>query len=97
MDREKVINGLENTEIMLQQAIDRGGEMAVMGAFKCLNSVIDALAMLKEQKSLEPYACEGDMMCGNGCEIVGYIRESDGKIERLSNYCPHCGRPVKWD
>ena len=53
--------------------------------------------LLKEQEPLEPYACEGDMKCGNGCEIVGYIRESDGKIERLSNYCPYCGRPVKWD
>lgn len=53
--------------------------------------------LLKEQVPLEPYACEGDMMCGNGCEIVGYIRESDGKIECLANYCPYCGRPVKWD
>ena len=53
--------------------------------------------LLKEQEPLEPYACEGDMKCGNGCEIVGYIRESDGKIERLANYCPYCGRPVKWD
>ena len=51
MDREKVIKGLENTEIMLKQAVDRGGEMAVMGAFKCYNHVSDALALLKEQKS----------------------------------------------
>lgn len=53
-DREKVIKGLENTEIMLKQAVDRGGEMAVMGAFKCYNHVSDALALLKEQ----PLRCE---------------------------------------
>lgn len=47
-DREKVVQGLEETGIMLTQAVDRGGEMAVMGAFKCLNRVTDALALLKE-------------------------------------------------
>ena len=69
---------------------------------ECLLQKYDELkekydALLKEQEPLEPYECEGDMICGNGCEIVGYIRESDGKIERLSNFCPYCGRPVKWD
>ena len=49
-DRETVIKGLEETETMLIQAVDRGGEMAVMGAFKCLNCVTNALALLKEQE-----------------------------------------------
>lgn len=47
---EKVIKGLEEAEIILAQAVDRGGEMAVMGAFRCLNRVTDALAMLKAQE-----------------------------------------------
>ena len=47
-DREKIIKWLEETEIMLIQAVDSGGEMSVMGAFKCLNRVTDAIAMLKE-------------------------------------------------
>lgn len=51
IDREKVIKGLEETEGMLTRAVDRGGEMAVMGAFKCLNCVTDALALLKEQEA----------------------------------------------
>ena len=64
----------------------------------CSTEIIEnVISLLKEQVPLEPYACEGDMKCGNGCEIVGYIRESDGNIERLTNYCPYCGRPVKWD
>lgn len=50
IDRKKVIKGLEETEGMLTRAVDRGGEMAVMEAFKCLNRVTDALALLKEQE-----------------------------------------------
>lgn len=50
-DREKVIKGLEEAETMLIQAVDRGGEMAVMGAFKCYNHVSDARALLKEQEA----------------------------------------------
>lgn len=52
IDREKVIKGLEETEIRLKQAVDRGGEMSVMGAFKCLNNVTDAIALLKEQETI---------------------------------------------
>lgn len=50
IDREKVIKGLEEAEIMLEQAADRGGEMAVMRAFKCYNHVFDALVLLKKQE-----------------------------------------------
>ena len=69
MDKEKVIKGLENTEIMLKQAVDRGGEMAVMGAFKCYNHVSDALALLKEQqeqidKLIEESASNAEMAEG---------------------------------
>ena len=51
MDREKVIKGLEEAEIMLIQAVDRGGKMAAMGALKCLNRVTDAIALLKAQEA----------------------------------------------
>jgi len=68
IDRDKVIKGLEETEIMLTQAVDRGGEMAVMGAFKCLNRVKDALALLKEQEQkLVCPKCNGQpksVICG---------------------------------
>lgn len=52
MDNEKIIKRLEEAKLMLTQAVDRGGEMAVMGAFKCLNSVTDALTLLKEQEAI---------------------------------------------
>ena len=49
IDRKKVIKGLEETEIMLKRTVDRGGEMAVMGAFNCYNHVSNAIALLIEQ------------------------------------------------
>lgn len=73
MDREKVIKGLEEAETMLTQAVNRGGEMAVMGAFKCLNHVSDALAILQEQEDL-------------GTELtnaVELIHKKNERIEKL--------------
>lgn len=84
MEREKLIKEWES--VLSRDPLDAPWDL-----------IDETLTLLKEQEPLEPYACEGDMKCGNGCEIVGYIRESDGKIERLANYCPYCGRPVKWD
>jgi hypothetical protein len=57
----------------------------------------DAVAVLKDLEPLEPYVCEGDVKCGNCCEIVGYVRETDGVVERLAKHCPECGRKVKWE
>ena len=92
----------ECKEQLMEDAFDLLKEDCHNCKLECLLQKYDELkeeydALLKEQEPIEPYACEGDMKCGNGCEIVGYIRESDGKIERLANYCPYCGRPVKWD
>lgn len=91
-DREKVIKGLEEAETMLIQAVDRGGEMAVMGAFKCLNRVTDTLALLKEQEPVEPIEerlndIDCIYRCGN-CKTHFYYRQQ--------KYCAICGRMVKW-
>ena len=86
IDREKVIKGLEEAEIMLIQAVDRGGEMAVMEAFKCLNRVTDALTLLKEQAAVEPKLdAFGHPYCPK-CKILVY---------ETWKFCPHCGKQVK--
>lgn len=92
-DREKVIKGLEETEIMLKQAVDRGGEMAVMGAFKCYNHVSDAIAMLKEQEPKPQSYKEHDIFhlpfCPNTvCNAV---------LDKYWHYCPYCGTKFYWD
>jgi len=97
--REKVIKGLEETEIMLSQAVDRGGGMSVIGAFKCLNSVTDTIALLKEQEPksvLSNRVCESDQ-----CRYVrkGFCPKCHQEVEWLLNrsYCGFCGQAVKWD
>ena len=90
IDREKVIKGLENTEIMLKQAVDRGGEMAVMGAFKCYNHVSDALALLKEQEAVKPVK----QIEQNEWTACGNCKKH---IISKWTFCPYCGRSVKWE
>lgn len=54
----------------------------------------DALAMLKEQEAVEPREClypRGTYACGF-CDYVP-IGNKDGY---RANYCPECGRRVKW-
>ena len=99
IDREKVIKGLEETEIMLKQAVDRGGEMAVMGAFKCYNHVSDALSLLKEREPVKPVdQGDGSYICDNCGETVGWEELDVFGIDPVKyKYCPGCGRKVKWD
>lgn len=85
-DREKVIKGLENTEIMLKQAVDRGGEMAVMGAFKCYNHVSDALALLKEQEAVVPITEHHLFLCPV-CKKT---------LFREQKFCHECGKHIEW-
>lgn len=70
MDREKIIEGLEDTQVKLTMAVDRGGEMSVMSAFNCLNNVTRAIALLKEH---EHEVCEN---CPYKLEDIGDF--SDG-------------------
>ncbi len=93
MVREKVVNGLEETEIMLKQAVDHGGEMAVMVAFKCLNHVTDALALLKEPETVlhrdDGYYCP---QCSTTATRIMGVQ----KLHPGTHYCPYCGQAVKW-
>lgn len=94
-DREKVIKGLEETEIMLKQAVDRGGEIAVMGAFKCYNHVSDARAFLKEQEAVEPVTQSSVYDPDTWFFVCGSCKK--GVIDRGDKFCRWCGQAVKWD
>jgi len=54
-------------------------------------------AVLKNEEAIEPIEDEdGDFLCGRGrCSCVGSRRQN--KIVRLCNFCPVCGKAVKWD
>jgi len=103
MDREKVIKGLEHC---LSRYVDGlcddcpyMGELdkSYMIPMKCKEIIMrDALELLKEQEAVEPIKpldkdddytfmcsnCKGELFCGD------VIRD---------NFCPTCGRSVKWE
>ena len=66
----------------------------------CINVLMsDALALLKAQEPVKPSEPDeyGTQYCGACGSAVGYELESPviGCIKY--NYCPSCGKPVKWD
>ena len=93
-DREKVIKGLE-CAIGIRGVKDCDN-CPYDYDFNCLGCDIvmrDALALLKEQEPVEPRWTHPEvgtnlLMCG-GCGIAIPF----GK----PNYCPWCGKEVKWD
>lgn len=58
----------------------------------------DALKLLKEQEAVNPIAKEDDTyecICG---AVVGWDElDVSGMVQTRFNYCPFCGRPVKWE
>ena len=59
----------------------------------------DALALMKEQEAVEPYI-DGDEAKCPICKWVRLTRQElvgDSLLEdHFFNFCPHCGRRVKW-
>jgi len=56
-------------------------------------------ALLKEQEAVEPIFEQDSMVCGVcGHEVIWQKMLGDGiwADEKL-DYCPHCGRLVKWE
>lgn len=97
IDREKVIKGLEihtkpNSRCVGCPYPNNGlcGDQLYM----------DALTLLKEQDTVTPEFVRNEWRCGAcGHVVLTYcfdINEGEmGKV--IANYCPSCGRKVKWD
>ena len=96
MDREKVIKGLGCCKYgycpicpYYDTALGGGCDM-----------YDDALAILKEQEPLKPHksdAYASMWLCG-ACNGVVALKEPYSEDWYIScEYCPHCGRKVKWD
>ena len=92
-DREKVIKGLH--QHCEGSMFDRCGECPYYEIadepFQCRDALLmDALFLLKEQEVVEPKRIDGKrnhfIKCGNcNCDLMTGFQ-----------FCPHCGRPVKW-
>lgn len=93
LDREKVIKGLE-------EAI-RTIETHVPERYRGYSRLAchDAIALLREQEAVRPETIVRTgmreeptihaLVCGNCHKIMGYCV--------VYNFCPWCGRAVKWD
>ena len=103
MDREKVsevIKGLECCSVNFTDCVcgEEIDECPYCGTKKCIDNLMrDALELLKAQEPVKPYAeyCEHTgtkwLVCGACHEPMNKTSE-----ETWSNYCPNCGRAVKW-
>lgn len=96
VDREKVIRAVDSCfDYWLDQ-------------HRCLNPLelehvrqykAEALALLKEQEAIKPYAQgDGSYACNNCGETVGCEEMNCGGISVVKyKFCPECGMAVKWE
>lgn len=99
-DREKVELGIKACwfEYFLHQCCDCP-YVSDRNDRKCVERLgTDALALLKEQEAVKPIAKEDDTyecICG---AIVGWNElDASGIVQTRFNYCPYCGKAVKWE
>jgi hypothetical protein len=98
-DREKVIRGLETcrTRVHCKEcpyAYDKRADESYCEAV--LHN--DALALLKEQEAVKPYIDIDEAKCPI-CKVKLTRQELLGEdvlFEDFFDYCPRCGRKVKW-
>ncbi len=96
-DREKVIKGLE---ACLDEAdCTTCYKDGPWFGYACRESLMrDALVALKEQKAIKPYLDVDEWKCGN-CGHDLEHQELLGEnvlFHEQYNYCPQCGKAVKW-
>ena len=93
-DREKVIRGIE----ACIQDQPKCGKCPYFRNDECKSGLRpDALELLKEQEAVKPDHPEEVWLCGNCGEIVGWDDWVISTDDVRHNYCPKCGRKVKWD
>lgn len=99
-DREKVIKGLE---ICVNKVLRKNDcnecPYEIDGDCCAINLTNDALILLKEQDVVKPYIDIDEAKCSI-CKVKLTRQEllgDDVLFEDFFDYCPHCGRKVKWD
>lgn len=91
-DREKYIEILSKTAKTVKEFSE---DTPIKISLKCIE---DILELLKEQEAIKPIAKEDDTfecVCG---AVVGWKElDSSGMVATRFNYCPFCGKAVKWE
>ena len=93
-DREKVIKGLEEAKEFIRTR-SNGSASKICRLMDVCNA---AVILLKEQEAVEPILEQDSMVCGVcGHEIIWQKMLGDGIwADEELDYCPHCGKAVKW-
>lgn len=93
MDRRCVLNWLNEVYVTPSRAFNEYTDDEIkMFAH-------DALVLLNEQEAVKPILEQDSMVCGVcGHEVIWQKMLGDGIwADEELDYCPHCGRQVKWD
>lgn len=92
-DIETVVNGLNDIGGFI------AGRIGIEQARNFLRTIDDAIDMLKEQEAVEPILEQDSMVCGVcGHEVIWQKMIGDGIwVDEELDYCPHCGKSVKWE
>ena len=96
MDRETVITHLQIIHTWASFARERNLQFFTAKHLEDIAQwAYDAIALLKEQKAVEPIDSYGTFRCGKCKNIVGY---NDGHgCGYQNNFCSKCGQAVKWE
>ena len=92
MDSEKVIKGLNEIGTFITGRLEYGQ------AKNLLEFLDEAIAMLKEKEAIKPYIDIDEAKCPI-CKVKLTRQELLGEdvlFEDFFDYCPSCGRKVKW-
>lgn len=71
--------------------------------YECAETIHNALELLKEQESVKPTVSVDTWICskcGHRLESQDLIDDKENPqvlVHELYQYCPNCGRAVKWD
>ena len=97
-DMEKVIVGIEHCDRLgCSMCPYKPGGYTPMDCR--IQLMRDALALLKEQEAVKPYIDIDEAKCPI-CKVKLTRQEllgDDVLYEDFFDYCPHCGRKVKWE
>lgn len=96
-DQKQIITGLQDAAAYFRSSFD-----AMYGTVACemfrnwTNAIEQAIALLKAQEPVEYVVHCKNADLSNGTEFA--CGECGGSLlHRRVNYCPNCGRAVKWN
>ena len=98
-ERENVIKGLEELEGFLFKEYTNIKAEESKIYYNRFKSLSDAINILKEQKPVKPNLDVDEWICGNCCHKLEHqeLLGDNMLFHEQYNYCPNCGKKVKWE